>query len=63
MPLNGVLKNNVYKVYLNNLNNNFGSNKILFKKDNHLHGIKKLLIPIYRKISSFIFKDIIDLRL
>ena len=63
MPLNGVLKNYVYKTYLKNLKKNFDSNKIYFKKDNHLYGMKKLLIPIYRKISSFIFKDIIDLRL
>tara|TARA_B100001059_G_scaffold72202_1_gene69337 strand:- start:6620 stop:7582 length:963 start_codon:yes stop_codon:yes gene_type:complete len=63
MPLNGVLKENVYKVYLKNLQKNFDSELIFYKKDNHLIGIKKLLFPIYRKICSFIFKDIIDIRL
>ena len=61
-PLKGVLRDNVYKVYLKNLKRNFNTNKILYKKDYHLYGIKKLLFLIYRKISSFIFKDIIDLR-
>ena len=61
-PLKGVLRENVYKVYLKNLKRNFNANKIQYKKDNHLFGIKRLLIRIYRRISSIIFNDVIDLR-
>ena len=62
-PLKGVLRENVYKVYLKNLKRNFNTNKIQYKKDNHLFGIKRLLIHLYRRISSIIFNDVIDLRL
>ena len=62
-PLKGVLRENVYKVYLKNLKRNFNTNKIQYKKDNHLFGIKRSLIHLYRRISSILFNDVIDLRL
>ena len=62
MSLKGALRENVYKVYLKNLKKNFDSTKIQYKKDRHVFGTKMLLINIYRRISSIIFNDIIDLR-
>ena len=62
VSLNGVLKNNVYKVFLKNLSKNLNHLPIQHKKDTHNNSFKKRLITSTRVLRAFLFNDILDIR-
>ena len=62
MPLRRVLKENVYEVFLKNITVYTGNTSIKHKKDNHIMGFKKMIFNFSRKLRSFIFNDIIEIR-
>lgn len=62
MPMKGVIKENVYKVFLKNMALYLNNTSIDFKKDQHVKRFKKLIYIMSRKVRAFIFNDIIDIR-
>ena len=62
VSLTGVLKNNIYKPYLEKLNYYSNNGTINFKIDKQNKGIKKSIINISRAFRSSLFNDIINLK-
>lgn len=62
MPLKGVIKENVYKVFLKNIVEYLSKTSIKYKRDNHIKGFKKMIFKTSRLFRAFIFNDIIEIR-
>ena len=62
MPLQGVIKENVYKVFLKNIVEYLSNTSIKYKRDNHIKGFKKMIFKTSRMLRAFIFNDIIEIR-
>ena len=62
MPLKGVVKENVYKVFLKNILEYLSNTSIKYKRDNHIKGFKKMIFKTSRLFRAFIFNDIIEIR-
>jgi len=62
VSLTGIIKNNIYKPYIEKLNYYSNNGTINFKIDKHNKGIKKSIINISRAIRSSLFNDIINLK-
>lgn len=62
MPLKGVVKENVYKVFLKNILEYLSNTSINYKRDNHIKGFKKMIFKTSRLFRAFIFNDIIEIR-
>lgn len=61
--LKGILLNKIYIPYLRELKSNMIFNdEFISKKDNHISGLKYSFIYLSRKIRSFFFKDLVELR-
>ena len=62
MPLQGVIKENVYKVFLKHIVEYLTNTSIKYKSDNHIIGFKKMIFKTSRMLRAFIFNDIIEIR-
>jgi len=62
MPLQGVIKENVYRVFLKNIVEYLTNTSIKYKRDNHIKGFKKMIFKTSRMLIAFIFNDIIEIR-
>ena len=52
----------MFMKFLKNITKYISNTSIKHKKDNHIKGFKKMIFNLSRKLRSFIFNDIIEIR-